>query len=128
MSQRRAVALAWGSFGATVLLVCVQGFYVLSSGTPLLDTAKFGLNSFPLISVGALLGAFLLGLAVPRARQRDAIAAFGVTLVVMTLVVRSYALAFTWYVPLGVLVSLAVGGLLALGHRAPVAANAGGAR
>ena len=53
---------------------------------------------------GALLGAFLLGLAVPRANGRDAIAAFLATVVAMTVVVRSYALAFTWYVPLGVLV------------------------
>ena len=67
---------------------------------------------------GALLGAFLLGLAVPRANGRDAIAAFLVTLVVMTAVVRSYTLAFTWYVPLGVMVSLAVGGLLSLLHPA----------
>ena len=65
---------------------------------------------------GALLGAFLLGLAVRRANQRDAIAAFLATVAVMTAVVRSYALAFTWYVPLGVAVTLLVGGLLSLTH------------
>ncbi len=65
---------------------------------------------------GALLGAFLLGLVVRRANQRDAIVAFVATLVVMTVVVRSYTLAFTWYVPLGVVVSLVVGGLLSLSH------------
>ncbi len=61
---------------------------------------------------GALLGAFLLGLLVRRARERDAIIAFLATLVVMTAVVRSYALAFTWYVPLGVIVTLAVGSIV----------------
>lgn len=61
---------------------------------------------------GALLGAFLLGLLVRRARERDAIVAFLATVVVMTVVVRTYALAFTWYVPLGVIVTLVVGGIL----------------
>ncbi len=65
---------------------------------------------------GALLGAFLLGLLVRRANQRDAVAAFLATLVAMTVAVRSYTLAFPWYVPLGVIVTLAVGGLLSLTH------------
>jgi len=65
---------------------------------------------------GALLGAFLLGLVVRRANQRDAVAAFVATVLVMAWVVRSYTLAFTWYVPLGVLVTLTVGGLLSLAH------------
>ena len=61
---------------------------------------------------GALLGAFLLGLVVRRARERDAIVAFLATVLVMTIVVRSYALAFTWYVPLGVAVTLLTGSIL----------------
>ena len=61
---------------------------------------------------GALLGAFLLGLVVRRASERDAIAAFLATVLVMTFVVQTYTLAFTWYVPLGVIVTLLVGGLL----------------
>ncbi len=70
---------------------------------------------------GALLGAFLLGRLVPRAGGRDAVVAFLATLAVMTVVVRSYPLAFTWYVPLGVVVTLLVGGALSLTH-----ANTGG--
>jgi Na+/proline symporter len=65
---------------------------------------------------GAMLGAFILGLVVKRANQGDAIVAFLTTLVVMTWAVRSYALAFTWYVPLGVIVTLVVGGLLSFRH------------
>jgi SSS family transporter len=73
---------------------------------------------------GALLGAFLLGLVLRRANQRDAIVAFLATLAVMTYTVRSFTLAFTWYVPLGVIVTMIVGGLLSLTHadRAPNAA------
>jgi SSS family transporter len=73
---------------------------------------------------GALLGAFLLGLIVRRANQRDAIVAFIATVVVMTLVVRNYPLAFTWYVPLGVIVTLIVGGAMCVTHEAPSAAEA----
>ena len=69
---------------------------------------------------GALLGAFLLGLVVRRARERDAIVAFLATVAVMTIVVRSYALAFTWYVPLGVAVTLAVGSALSMAARSDV--------
>jgi Na+/proline symporter len=65
---------------------------------------------------GALLGAFLLGRLIRRANQGDAVVAFLATIVVMTWTVRSYALAFTWYVPLGVVVTLVVGGLLSLRH------------
>jgi SSS family transporter len=68
---------------------------------------------------GALLGAFLLGLAVRRANQRDAVVAFVATVAVMAYVVRSYPIAFTWYTPLGVAVSLAVGGVLSLTHPVP---------
>jgi SSS family solute:Na+ symporter len=40
----------------------------------------------------------------------------------MTRAVRGYTLAFIWYVPLGAIVTLLVGGLLSLTHpsRAPV--------
>ena len=75
---------------------------------------------------GALLGAFLLGLMVPRARQVDAIIAFAATLVVVVYVVFGLtfpdgeggetAMAFPWYTPIGVIVTLAVGGLLSLRH------------
>ncbi|GLZ42997.1 sodium:solute symporter [Actinokineospora sp. NBRC 105648] len=90
---------------------------------------------------GALLGAFLLGLLVRRARQADAVVAFVTTVAVMAFVILglkfskssgallgvdfgkpnpaqgSVALAFPWYTPLGVAVTLVVGGLLSLRHR-----------
>jgi SSS family transporter len=71
---------------------------------------------------GALLGAFLLGLLVRRANQRDGVVAFVATLVIMAVVVlgvkfHGSALAFPWYVPIGVAITLVVGGLLSLSHR-----------
>lgn len=73
---------------------------------------------------GALLGAFLLGLVVRRARERDAIVAFLTTVLVMTIVVRTYTLAFTWYVPLGVIMTLLVGGIASrITNRVPAEAS-----
>ncbi|HZX70499.1 MAG TPA: sodium:solute symporter [Rhodanobacter sp.] len=72
---------------------------------------------------GALLGAFLLGLLVRHANQRDGVVAFVATLVIMAVVVlgvkfHGSALAFPWYVPIGVAITLMVGGLFSLSHRA----------
>lgn len=70
---------------------------------------------------GALLGAFLLGLWVKRANQRDGAIAFVATLAIMAAVVLGVhidgrTLAFPWYVPIGVAVTLLVGGLLSFSH------------
>ncbi|MER5880368.1 sodium:solute symporter [Streptomyces sp. NPDC060235] len=89
---------------------------------------------------GALLGAFLLGRLVKRSNEIDAVIAFLVTVGVMTYVVRSVkidvttaggtvptAIAAQWLVPLGVLVTLIVGGVMSLFHKAPVPKPAGAA-
>jgi SSS family solute:Na+ symporter len=90
---------------------------------------------------GALLGAFLLGLLIKKARQVDAIIAFVTTVVVMAFVILGVkfsaasgsivgidfskaagdkvALAYPWYTLLGVVITMVVGGLLSLRHRTP---------
>ncbi|MGH3621746.1 MAG: sodium:solute symporter [Sciscionella sp.] len=78
---------------------------------------------------GALLGAFLLGLVVKKARQLDAVVAFVVTVVVMAVVILNVGfdvggkkpapLAFPWFTLLGVIITLVVGGLMSLRHRTP---------
>src|SRR5699024_5743609 len=71
---------------------------------------------------GALLGAFALGLFVRRARQKDAIIAFVATLAGVAYLGFGVsfdddeALAFPWFTPVGVLITLIVGGLLSLRH------------
>ncbi|MGW0521018.1 sodium:solute symporter [Crossiella sp. NPDC003009] len=76
---------------------------------------------------GALLGAFLLGLIVKRARQADAIIAFLVTVLTMVAIILppvlsgTKGLAFPWYPPMGVAITLIVGGLLSLRHPRPPA-------
>ncbi|HLR97675.1 MAG TPA: sodium:solute symporter [Jiangellaceae bacterium] len=75
---------------------------------------------------GALLGAFFLGMFVRRASQADAIAGFVTTLAVTAVFVfgvtftvdgEELPLAFPWYTPLGIVVTLLVGGGLSLRHR-----------
>ncbi len=81
---------------------------------------------------GALLGAFLLGRIVRRANEVDSVVAFLVTIALMTYIVREVkidvtvggatvptAIAAQWLVPIGVVVTLVVGGLMSLFHRAP---------
>lgn len=92
---------------------------------------------------GGLLGVYLLGMINARARERDAIVAFFVTLAVMTLVIfgvwysgaegrwlftfyptaetkaalQLRGLAYPWFVVFGSALTIAVGSLMALGHR-----------
>ena len=114
--QRNDASMLLASRVLTVVwAVVMAGFACLFTSTKS-EVVLLGLG-IASYTYGALLGAFLLGLLVRRARQRDAIAGFLVTIAVMSFVVRSYSLAFTWYVPLGVAVTLLVGGLGSLTHR-----------
>ncbi|MFJ2394530.1 MULTISPECIES: sodium:solute symporter [unclassified Streptomyces] len=86
---------------------------------------------------GALLGAFLLGRLIKRATEVDAVVAFLVTIGVMTYIVRGVkidvttagttvptAIAAQWLVPIGVLVTIVVGGVMSLFHQPPAAVPA----
>jgi SSS family solute:Na+ symporter len=118
----RGMTLVWAALMA--LFAC--GFSASTGNVYLTGLAIAG------YTYGALLGAFLLGRLVRRAHQRDAVIAFVFTVAVMTYVVRvvkvevttagvtaSSAIAAQWLVPIGVLVTLVVGGLLSLSHAAP---------
>ncbi|MFJ6214944.1 sodium:solute symporter [Streptomyces sp. NPDC092296] len=115
----RAATLLW----AALMAVLACGF---SSSTGNVYLTGLTIAGY---SYGALLGAFLLGRLVKRARQPDALAAFVVTVAVMAYVVRVVridvttggstvptAIAAQWLVPIGVAVTLAVGGLASLRH------------
>ncbi|ACI51629.1 Na+/solute symporter [Gluconacetobacter diazotrophicus PA1 5] len=101
----RAITAAW----AVMLVVTASCFSATGQSVVI-----FGL-SIAGYSYGALLGAFLLGLLVRGARQRDAVAAFLGTLAIMTALILGvhpggHAIAFPWLVPIGVAASLAIGG------------------
>ncbi|GBQ61802.1 symporter of Na+/proline [Ameyamaea chiangmaiensis NBRC 103196] len=104
----RLATVVW----ALILIGVARGF-AGGSGSAVL----FGL-SVAAYAYGAMLGAFLLGMLVPRARGRDVVPAFLLALAVTAMVViwvrpGGRPLAFSWLVPLGAAVEVSVGALLA---------------
>lgn len=61
---------------------------------------------------GGLLGTFLLGVLVKKARQSHALTGFVAGILVMITVISFKLVAWTWYTAVGVAVTLLVGGLL----------------
>ncbi|WP_378733064.1 sodium:solute symporter [Nocardia brasiliensis] len=118
----RIMTLVW----AVLMALCAMGFSATTGNVYLTALTIAG------YTYGALLGAFLLGRLIKRANQFDAIVAFVVTVVVMTFVVRvikidvtvagkvvEKGIAAQWLVPIGVLVTLVVGGVASRFHPAP---------
>jgi Na+/proline symporter len=62
-------------------------------------------------TTGITLGVFLLGLFAPRTSQRAALVAFGLGLLVMTVIFFATSLAWPWYTVVGSSVTFAVGWL-----------------
>jgi SSS family transporter len=120
----RVMTIVW----AVLMAVFACGFSTSTGNVYLTGLAIAG------YTYGALLGAFLLGRLVHRANERDACIAFVITVGVMTYIVREVkisvttagttaklAIAAQWLVPIGVVITLVVGGLLSLLHARPVA-------
>ncbi|GAB6282268.1 MAG: sodium:solute symporter [Ignavibacterium sp.] len=61
---------------------------------------------------GGLLGTFLLGIIVKKAKQEDALAAFVAGILVMVIVISQNLVAWTWYTFVGVLATIIVGFLI----------------
>ncbi|MFI9505323.1 sodium:solute symporter [Nocardia sp. NPDC052566] len=121
----RVMTLVW----AVLMALFAMGFSATTGNVYLTALTIAG------YTYGALLGAFLLGKFIKRANQIDAVVAFVVTVLVMTFVVRvvkidvtvagkmvEKGIAAQWLVPIGVLVTLVVGGLSSLLHPAPTPA------
>ncbi|MQA14106.1 MAG: sodium:solute symporter [Pseudonocardiaceae bacterium] len=114
LRHARVWTLVWG-----LLLFGVASLFT-GSDNPVVELG-LGITGY---TYGALLGAFLLGLLVRRAGQADAAIAFTVTVAVMAWVILvpvfgadAAPLAFPWYTPLGVAITLLVGGVTSLrGH------------
>jgi solute:Na+ symporter, SSS family len=122
----RVMTLVW----AVLMAVFACGFSTSTGNVYLTGLAIAG------YTYGALLGAFLLGKLVRRANQVDSVVAFLVTVAVMTYIVRYVkidvtvdgtttpsAIAAQWLVPIGVLVTLLVGGIMSVFHRPPEIAD-----
>ncbi|MFI5179994.1 MAG: sodium:solute symporter [Thermoanaerobaculia bacterium] len=107
-------------FWTLVLASLAVGFSLLPQDLPAVQVAL----SLASVTGGGLLGAFLLALYVRRARQADAIAAIGISAVLMFLLwlgARGYVpfplgkrIAWPWYSMIGAAITVVAGWLLSL--------------
>ncbi|RZS39335.1 SSS family transporter [Herbihabitans rhizosphaerae] len=148
--ERLRMGRIWTMIWAGLTIIVAGAFAQFNAKTsdPIVIQA-LGIASY---TYGALLGAFLLGLIIKKARQADAVVAFLVTVVVMAYVILGVKFVGTvpldpkaplppwdhiewfnfskadakknvnslvswWNVPLGVIITLAVGGLMSLRHK-----------
>lgn len=93
----------------TVLLVCAALFFMNTSHAVV--ELALSIASF---TYGGLLGTFLLGLFVKKAKQEDALAGFAAGIFIMIAVIALKLVAWTWFTLIGVSATLIVGGLLSL--------------
>jgi len=99
----------WATLGWAVVLAG-GALSFRSQDTPVVELAL----SIASITYGGLLGTYILGGTVRRARQRDALLAIAVGTASMLLIVFARpgffaTLAWPWYVPLGTAITVAVG-------------------
>jgi SSS family solute:Na+ symporter len=97
----RLFTLMWGAVLVAVAMVARNWGSVLLAGLTIQS-----------MTMGALLGIFLLGLASRRANQPSALAGMIAALAVMLMVHFSGRVALTWYTLIGTSVTLAVGWLV----------------
>jgi Na+/proline symporter len=99
----RWATVGWG----VVLMGFAMGFCSLTN--PVVELG-LGIASF---TYGGLLGAFVLGLASRRAGQKEAVIAYGVTLVALAFLVTSGLLAWPLYTAAGGALTVGIGMALA---------------
>lgn len=100
----RRVTLLWA-----VLLVGSAIFFMETPQTVV--ELALSIASF---TYGGLLGTFLLGVLIKRATQEDALAGFVGGIFIMITVISLKLVAWTWFTMVGVVTTLAIGGLLSL--------------
>jgi len=138
LSQEKALQLSkWLTLGWAVVFI---GFATLFTNMQN-PVVELGL-SIASFTYGALLGAFLLGLAVKRVQEKDAMVAFSCSIVAMVAIIFGVwttsdgnwmflfnpdaaikttmglsPIAWPWYTALGTVITLIVGSLLSVRHR-----------
>lgn len=90
-------------------MLILSAYFFMESPKAVVELA-LSIASF---TYGGLLGTFLLGLLNKRAKQEDALAGFTSGIFVMIAVISLKLVAWTWYILIGVSVTLLVGSLLA---------------
>ncbi len=89
-------------------LLVASAIFFMNSSRAVVELA-LSIASF---TYGGLLGTFLLGILFKKARQEDALAGFIAGIFIMITVISLKLVAWTWYTIVGVIATLAIGGLL----------------
>ena len=96
LALARVATVAWGVVLLPIAVKASHSLSVLESGLTIAS-----------IPSGVLLGVFLLGVLTRKPRERAAMAGVAAGLVAILYVVFATGIAFTWYVPVGALVTFA---------------------
>jgi SSS family solute:Na+ symporter len=106
----RLFSLLWA------FLLVGMAIYFIYGGSSVLVEIALGVASF---TYGGLLGMFLLGIAVKRADETDAIIGFIAGILAMVYVVQSKTVAWTWFTLIGSATTVLVGTLVSYRKRTP---------
>lgn len=90
------------------ILLILAALFFMNTAQAVVELA-LSIASF---TYGGLLGTFLLGLLVKKAKQEDALAGFVAGIFIMIAVISLKLVAWTWFTLIGVAATLLVGGLL----------------
>ena len=91
-------------------LLTFSAFFFISSPRSVVEIA-LSIASF---TYGGLLGAFLIGIFIKKARQEDALAGFCAGIFIMITVISMKLVAWTWFTLIGVLTALLIGKILSV--------------
>ncbi len=91
-------------------LLTFSAFFFISSPRSVVEIA-LSIASF---TYGGLLGAFLIGIFIKKARQEDALAGFCAGIFIMITVISLKLVAWTWFTLIGVLTALFIGKILSV--------------
>jgi SSS family transporter len=89
-------------------LLTLSAFIFMSSPQSVVEIA-LSIASF---TYGGLLGTFLIGIFLKKAKQEDALAAFVAGIFIMIVVISLNLVAWTWFILIGVLTTLLIGKML----------------
>jgi solute:Na+ symporter, SSS family len=92
------------------VLLTISAFFFMTSPRSVVEIA-LSIASF---TYGGLLGAFLIGIFIKKARQEDALAGFVAGIFIMITVISLKLVAWTWFILIGVLAALLVGKVLSV--------------
>lgn len=92
------------------VLLTLSAFFFMTSPRSVVEIA-LSIASF---TYGGLLGTFLIGIFIKKAKQEDALAGFVAGIFIMITVISLQLIAWTWYTLVGVLAALLVAKVLSL--------------